>query len=106
MDIFPTLLSLAGVIPPSDRRYDGIDATNILLYGEQTGHEVLTGFCCQSYFGFNCVFIFVCYHWGCALMQSLDLFFFCSFFSILTVVLQGGLATCRQFEQGNTKLST
>ncbi|XP_037610949.1 arylsulfatase G isoform X2 [Sebastes umbrosus] len=41
MDIFPTLLSLAGVTPPSDRRYDGIDATNILLHGEQTGHEFL-----------------------------------------------------------------
>nr|XP_020462007.1 arylsulfatase G [Monopterus albus]XP_020462008.1 arylsulfatase G [Monopterus albus] len=41
MDIFPTLLSLAGITPPPDRRYDGIDATNILLYGEQTGHEFL-----------------------------------------------------------------
>ncbi|CAJ1080765.1 arylsulfatase G [Xyrichtys novacula] len=41
MDIFPTLLSLAGVTPPSDRRYDGIDATNILLHGEQGGHEFL-----------------------------------------------------------------
>ncbi|XP_035517463.1 arylsulfatase G [Morone saxatilis] len=41
MDIFPTLLSLAGVTPPLDRRYDGIDATNILLRGEHTGHEFL-----------------------------------------------------------------
>uniref|UniRef100_A0A3B4WG13 Arylsulfatase G n=1 Tax=Seriola lalandi dorsalis TaxID=1841481 RepID=A0A3B4WG13_SERLL len=41
MDIFPTLLSLAGETPPSDRRYDGIDATNTLLRGEQTGHEFL-----------------------------------------------------------------
>ncbi|XP_061611888.1 arylsulfatase G-like isoform X2 [Phyllopteryx taeniolatus] len=41
MDIFPTLLSLAGVTPPSDRRYDGIDATSVLLHGEQTGHKVL-----------------------------------------------------------------
>ncbi|KAK2820774.1 hypothetical protein Q5P01_023733 [Channa striata] len=41
MDIFPTLLSLAGLIPPSDRHYDGIDATHALLYGEQTGHEFL-----------------------------------------------------------------
>ncbi|KAM9336525.1 arylsulfatase G [Symphorus nematophorus] len=41
MDIFPTLLSLAGVTPPSDRRYDGMDATNIFLQGEQTGHEFL-----------------------------------------------------------------
>ncbi|XP_034563305.1 arylsulfatase G [Notolabrus celidotus] len=41
MDIFPTLLSLAGATPPSDRCYDGIDATNILLHGDQGGHEFL-----------------------------------------------------------------
>ncbi|KAM6951553.1 arylsulfatase G [Aplochiton taeniatus] len=41
MDIFPTLLSLAGVSPPTDRRYDGIDATDVLLHGAQTGHEFL-----------------------------------------------------------------
>lgn len=41
MDIFPTLLSMAGVTAPADRRYDGIDATNILLHGEQGGHEFL-----------------------------------------------------------------
>uniref|UniRef100_A0A3Q3LPM0 Arylsulfatase G n=1 Tax=Mastacembelus armatus TaxID=205130 RepID=A0A3Q3LPM0_9TELE len=41
MDIFPTLLSLAGMTPLSDRCYDGIDATNVLLYAEQTGHEFL-----------------------------------------------------------------
>ncbi|XP_042363766.1 arylsulfatase G isoform X2 [Plectropomus leopardus] len=41
MDIFSTLLSLAGVTPPSDRRYDGIDATKILLHGEHIGHEFL-----------------------------------------------------------------
>ncbi|KAK9530595.1 hypothetical protein VZT92_012086 [Zoarces viviparus] len=41
MDIFPTLLSLAEVTPPLDRRYDGVDATNIFLHGEQTGHEFL-----------------------------------------------------------------
>lgn len=41
MDIFPTVLSLAGVAPPSDRGYDGIDATNVLLNGAHTGHEFL-----------------------------------------------------------------
>ncbi|XP_068610341.1 arylsulfatase G-like [Brachionichthys hirsutus] len=41
MDIFPTLLSLANVSSPADRRYDGIDATNILLHGGQSGHEFL-----------------------------------------------------------------
>ncbi|KAK7919801.1 hypothetical protein WMY93_011085 [Mugilogobius chulae] len=41
MDIFSTVLALAGVTPPSDRRYDGLDATDILLNGGQTGHEFL-----------------------------------------------------------------
>nr|XP_046233545.1 arylsulfatase G [Scatophagus argus] len=41
MDIFPTLLSLANVTPPLDRRYDGIDATDVLLHGGQSGHEFL-----------------------------------------------------------------
>lgn len=41
MDIFPTLLSLADIAAPADRRYDGFDATNILLHGEQTGRELL-----------------------------------------------------------------
>lgn len=39
MDIFPTILSLAGVDPPSDRHYDGIDITHILLSGSDTGHK-------------------------------------------------------------------
>ncbi|XP_038155636.1 arylsulfatase G-like isoform X2 [Cyprinodon tularosa] len=42
MDIFPTVLSMAGVVPPSDRHYDGIDATNIFLHKENSGHE----WCC------------------------------------------------------------
>ncbi|XP_066521700.1 arylsulfatase G isoform X2 [Hoplias malabaricus] len=41
MDIFPTILSLAGVQPPSDRRYDGIDITDILLHHSDTGHKSL-----------------------------------------------------------------
>lgn len=39
MDIFPTILSLAGVKPPSERHYDGIDVTNVLLHGSDTGHK-------------------------------------------------------------------
>ncbi|KAI5623231.1 arylsulfatase G precursor, partial [Silurus asotus] len=39
MDIFSTILSLAGVDPPFDRRYDGIDVTHILLHGSDTGHK-------------------------------------------------------------------
>lgn len=41
MDIFPTILSLASVKPPSDRRYDGIDITDILLNDLDTGHKSL-----------------------------------------------------------------
>lgn len=41
MDIFTTLLSLADITPPADRRYDGTDATNILLKGEKNGHTVI-----------------------------------------------------------------
>ncbi|XP_027883615.1 arylsulfatase G [Xiphophorus couchianus] len=41
MDIFPTVLSLAGVAPPADRRYDGIDTSGVLLRGEHSGHEFL-----------------------------------------------------------------
>ncbi|KAF4085127.1 hypothetical protein AMELA_G00113730 [Ameiurus melas] len=41
MDIFSTVLSLAGVDPPSDRHYDGIDITHILLHGSDTGHKSL-----------------------------------------------------------------
>lgn len=48
MDIFPTLLSLAGVIPPSSRHYDGIDATHILLHGQHAGHEVLPAFAANA----------------------------------------------------------
>lgn len=39
MDIFSTILSLASVDPPSDRHYDGIDVTDILLHGSDTGHK-------------------------------------------------------------------
>ncbi|XP_067286676.1 arylsulfatase G isoform X3 [Pseudorasbora parva] len=41
LDIFPTILSLAGVKPPSDRRYDGIDITYILLNDSDEGHKSL-----------------------------------------------------------------
>ncbi|XP_051524145.1 arylsulfatase G isoform X2 [Myxocyprinus asiaticus] len=41
LDIFPTILSLAGVKPPSGRRYDGIDITDILLNNSDTGHKSL-----------------------------------------------------------------
>lgn len=40
LDIFPTLLSLAGVNPPKDRQYDGIDMTDVLLGKTDTGRKV------------------------------------------------------------------
>ncbi|XP_062859177.1 arylsulfatase G [Trichomycterus rosablanca] len=41
LDIFPTVLSLADVEPPSDRKYDGIDISHILLQDSDTGHKTL-----------------------------------------------------------------
>ncbi|KAG5262601.1 hypothetical protein AALO_G00276830 [Alosa alosa] len=41
LDIFPTLLSLAGVDPPKDRKIDGIDMTDILLGKTDTGRKNL-----------------------------------------------------------------
>ncbi|KAL7857030.1 hypothetical protein SRHO_G00159290 [Serrasalmus rhombeus] len=41
LDIFPTILSLAGVAPPSDRHYDGLDITNVLLHDSDSGHKSL-----------------------------------------------------------------
>ncbi|XP_028843892.1 arylsulfatase G isoform X2 [Denticeps clupeoides] len=41
LDVFPTILSLAGVDPPSDRRYDGIDMTDVLLSKSDEGHKSL-----------------------------------------------------------------
>ena len=99
MDIFPTLLSLAGVTPPSDRRYDGIDATAILLDHEQTGHEVQITLTCNS--KLKCSFLIVL---PAGIIELFPLS--CSFSSTLTVVLQGSLGTCRRFELESTKLST
>lgn len=41
LDYLPTLLSLAGVKLPSDREYDGIDLTPVLLQGSEQAHETL-----------------------------------------------------------------
>ncbi|XP_031416624.1 arylsulfatase G [Clupea harengus] len=41
LDIFPTILSLAGVDLPRDRRVDGIDMTDILLGKTDTGRKSL-----------------------------------------------------------------
>ncbi|KAL4605031.1 arylsulfatase G isoform X2 [Arapaima gigas] len=39
LDIFRTVLSLAKVEAPSNRRYDGIDATDVLLRGSEAGRK-------------------------------------------------------------------
>lgn len=66
MDIFTTLLSLAGVTPPADRRYDGMDATDVLLHGKQTGHEVIQHFVVSMSaflpFSYVCFFLQFLFH--------------------------------------------
>ncbi|XP_061086214.1 arylsulfatase G-like isoform X2 [Conger conger] len=41
LDIFSTVLSLGGAEAPSHRHYDGMDITDILLHGSETGHKSL-----------------------------------------------------------------
>ncbi|XP_004693415.1 PREDICTED: arylsulfatase G isoform X3 [Condylura cristata] len=41
LDIFPTVLALAGAALPPGRSFDGLDASAVLLGKSQTGHQVL-----------------------------------------------------------------
>ncbi|XP_071954396.1 arylsulfatase G-like [Antedon mediterranea] len=41
MDIFPTIAGLAGISLPSNRKYDGIDISKVLLNGEEIEKRVL-----------------------------------------------------------------
>ncbi|XP_036079676.1 arylsulfatase G isoform X2 [Rousettus aegyptiacus] len=41
LDVFPTVVALAGASLPRGRRFDGLDASEVLFGGSQTGHEVL-----------------------------------------------------------------
>nr|XP_040124476.1 arylsulfatase G isoform X11 [Ictidomys tridecemlineatus] len=41
LDIFPTVVALAQATLPQDRRFDGLDASEVLLGRSQTGHRVL-----------------------------------------------------------------
>uniref|UniRef100_A0A8C3X346 Arylsulfatase G n=1 Tax=Catagonus wagneri TaxID=51154 RepID=A0A8C3X346_9CETA len=41
LDIFPTVVALAGASLPGGRHFDGLDASEVLLGGAQTGHRVL-----------------------------------------------------------------
>lgn len=41
LDIFPTVVALAGASLPPGRHFDGLDASEVLFGGSQTGHRVL-----------------------------------------------------------------
>ncbi|XP_036925683.1 arylsulfatase G isoform X2 [Sturnira hondurensis] len=41
LDIFPTVLALAGARLPQGRHFDGLDASEVLFGGSKTGHRVL-----------------------------------------------------------------
>eukprot|EP01052_Picozoa_sp_SAG31_P050796 SAG31_NODE_11762_length_1000_cov_1.067703_1_plen_229_part_01 len=41
LDFLPTFLALAGITVPSDRVFDGIDISAVLLNGSEEGHEAL-----------------------------------------------------------------
>ncbi|XP_070250569.1 arylsulfatase G isoform X1 [Myotis yumanensis] len=41
LDIFPTVVALAGASLPRGRHFDGLDASDVLFGGSQTGHRVL-----------------------------------------------------------------
>jgi hypothetical protein len=40
LDIFPTVVALAGASLPQGRHFDGLDASEVLLGGSQVGHRV------------------------------------------------------------------
>ena len=41
MDVFPTIARLAGAPLPTDRHFDGVDLSPVLLHGADTAHEDL-----------------------------------------------------------------
>lgn len=41
LDIFPTVIALAGASLPPDRKFDGVDVSEVLFGKSQTGHRVL-----------------------------------------------------------------
>lgn len=46
LDIFPTVLALAGAPLPQGRRFDGLDVSQVLFGRAQTGHRVSRGGAC------------------------------------------------------------
>lgn len=49
LDIFPTVVALAGASLPPGRHFDGLDASEVLFGGSQTGHRVSGGGMCPSW---------------------------------------------------------
>lgn len=41
VDVVPTLLALSGLTLPSDRSYDGVDLSDVLIHGSDDAHEVM-----------------------------------------------------------------
>lgn len=46
LDIFPTVIALAGASLPPDRKFDGLDTSEVLFGKSQTGHRVSGGSLC------------------------------------------------------------
>ena len=42
LDLLPTLAALAGLEPPRDRVYDGVDLSDVLLGGTEHAHDTLS----------------------------------------------------------------
>ena len=49
LDIFPTVVALAGASLPQGRRFDGLDASEVLFGGAQAGHRVSGGGACPTW---------------------------------------------------------
>lgn len=49
LDIFPTVVALAGASLPKDRHFDGLDASEVLFGWLQTGHRVSGGGVCSAW---------------------------------------------------------
>lgn len=43
LDIFPTVIALAGASSPPNRKFDGVDVSEVLFGKSQTGHRVSGG---------------------------------------------------------------
>lgn len=49
LDIFPTVVALAGASLPQGRHFDGLDASEVLFGRAQAGHRVSGGGTCPTW---------------------------------------------------------